>query len=193
MQIGLFTVILTVTAAVIVMMILYNLTIEKTHDLAVLKLMGAPGSRLLGLVLQQAWLLGALGYVVAYALGELAYPIFPRRVVITETIRIVAPLATFAIVTLASALGLGHVMRIDPAKALEGWFLENPQWFDPAGAVPGEAADQSTAAPQPRVVSGATAGAAPAAVTSAPLAAPEPGAPVQRPLSRPPELVPTIE
>lgn len=120
MQIGLFTVILTVTAAVIVMMILYNLTIEKTHDLAVLKLMGAPRSRLLGLVLQQAWLLGALGYIVAYALGELAYPNFPRRVVITTTIRIVAPLATFAIVTLASALGLGHVMRIDPATALEG-------------------------------------------------------------------------
>jgi hypothetical protein len=42
MQIGLFTVILTLTAAVIVMMVMYNLTLEKTHDLAVLKLMGAP-------------------------------------------------------------------------------------------------------------------------------------------------------
>jgi hypothetical protein len=86
-----------------------------------------------------------------------------------------------------------EALSYNVAKALEGWFLENPQWFDPAGAVPGEAPDRSTAAPQPRVVSGATAGAAPAAVTSAPLAAPEPGAPVRRPLSRPPELVPTIE
>jgi putative ABC transport system permease protein len=42
MQIGLFTVILTLTGAVIVMMVMYNLTLEKTHDLAVLKLMGAP-------------------------------------------------------------------------------------------------------------------------------------------------------
>jgi len=25
------------------------------------------------------------------------------------------------------------------AKALEGWFLDNPQWFDPAGAIPGDA------------------------------------------------------
>jgi putative ABC transport system permease protein len=58
MQIGLFTVILTLTAAVIVMMVMYNLTLEKTHDLAVLKLMGAPRHALLGLVLQQAWLLG---------------------------------------------------------------------------------------------------------------------------------------
>ena len=79
------------------------------------------------------------------------------------------------------------------AKALEGWFLENPQWFDPAGAVPGEAPDLSTAAPQPRVVSGASAAAAPAEITSAPLDAPVAGMPAVRPLPRPPELVPTNE
>ena len=120
MQIGLFTVILTLTAAVIVMMVVYNLTLEKTHDLAVLKLMGAPRPRLLGLVLQQSWLLGALGYGVAFTIGELAFPMFPRRVLITPAITMIAPLATMAIVTLASILGLSHVMRIDPASALEG-------------------------------------------------------------------------
>ena len=120
MQIGLFTMILTLTAAVIVMMVMYNLTLEKTHDLAVLKLMGAPRARLLGLVLQQAWLLGALGYAVAFTIGELAFPSFPRRVVITPAIQLVASLATMVIVTLASALGLTHVMRIDPSRALEG-------------------------------------------------------------------------
>ncbi len=120
MQIGLFTLILTLTAAVIVMMVMYNLTLEKTHDLAVLKLMGAPRMRLAGLVLQQAWILGVLGYGLAYVLGQLAYPQFPRRVVITDTIALVAPLATIVMVTLASMLGLRHVMRIDPATALEG-------------------------------------------------------------------------
>lgn len=120
MQIGLFTVILTLTAAVIVMMVMYNLTLEKTHDLAVLKLMGAPRSRLLGLILQQAWLLGVLGYAVAFAIAEFAFPMFPRRVLITPAISMVAPIATMAVVTLASLLGLSHVMRIDPARALEG-------------------------------------------------------------------------
>ncbi|MBL8625545.1 MAG: ABC transporter permease [Myxococcales bacterium] len=120
MQIGLFTVILTLTAAVIVMMVIYNLTLEKTHDLAVLKLMGAPRRRLLGLVLQQAWLLGALGYAVAYTVGQVAFPAFPRRVLITDTIAVLAPLATMIIVTLASVLGLTHVQRIDPSRALEG-------------------------------------------------------------------------
>jgi putative ABC transport system permease protein len=120
MQIGLFTVILTLTAAVIVMMVMYNLTLEKTHDLAVLKLMGAPRRRLAGLVLQQAWMLGILGYGLAFVLGQLAYPQFPRRVVITDTLTMVAPIATLMMVTLASMLGLRHVMRIDPARALEG-------------------------------------------------------------------------
>lgn len=120
MQIGLFTVILTLTAAVIVMMVLYNLTLEKTHDLAVLKLMGAPRLRLLGFVLQQAWLLGALAYAVAFTLGELFYPMFPRRVVVGETLLLLAPLTTFVVVTLASMLGLRHVLRIDPSLALEG-------------------------------------------------------------------------
>jgi hypothetical protein len=61
-----------------------------------------------------------MGYAVAFTLGELVFPMFPRRVLITETISIVAPAATMAVVTLASILGLTHVMRIDPSRALEG-------------------------------------------------------------------------
>ncbi|MFO0552798.1 MAG: ABC transporter permease [Polyangiaceae bacterium] len=120
MQIGVFTVILTLTAAVIVMMVIYNLTLEKTHDLAVLKLMGTPRWRLLALVLEESWFLGALGYAVSYAIGSVAYPMFPRRVLLTETIMMAAPAVTGIIVTLASMLGLAHVLRVDPATALEG-------------------------------------------------------------------------
>jgi len=119
MQIGLFTIILTLTAGVIVMMVIYNLTLEKTHDLAVLKLMGAPRPRLLGLVLQQAWLLGAIAYAVTLVMAEVAFPQFPRRVLITPLISGLAPLVTLAIVSLASLLGLSHVLGIDPARALE--------------------------------------------------------------------------
>jgi len=120
MQIGLFTIILTLTATVIVMMVIYNLTLEKTHDLAILKLMGAPAARLLGLVVQEAWLLGGLGYAFAFTLGSVAYPMFPRRVVITDTISYAAPMVTLAVVSLASLLGLWHVQRVDPGRALEG-------------------------------------------------------------------------
>lgn len=119
MQIGLFTVILTLTAGVIVMMVIYNLTLEKTHDLAVLKLMGAPRPRLLGLVLQQAWLLGAIAYSVTLVMSEAAFPHFPRRVLITPMISALAPVVTMTVVSLASLLGLSHVLGIDPARALE--------------------------------------------------------------------------
>lgn len=120
MQIGLFTVILTLTATVIIAMVIYNLTLEKTHDLAILKLMGAPRPKLLGMVLQQSWLLGVLAYGIAFALGEVVYPVFPRRVVITELLSVAAPAVVFVVVSLASVLGLSHVMRVDPSRALEG-------------------------------------------------------------------------
>jgi putative ABC transport system permease protein len=120
MQIGLFTIILTLTAAVVVMMVIYNMTLEKTHDLAILKLMGTPRPRLLGLVLQQAWLLGVVSYAIAYGLGQVFFPMFPRRVVLTPTIAWAAPVVTFGVMTLASVLGLVHVNKVDPGRALEG-------------------------------------------------------------------------
>jgi putative ABC transport system permease protein len=120
LQIGLFTIILTMTATVIVMMVIYNLTLEKTHDLAILKLLGMQRRRLLGLVLQQAWLLGAVAYAVAYVIGNVAYPRFPRRVLITDEIAVAAPIITLLVATLASVVGVIHVMRVDSSSALEG-------------------------------------------------------------------------
>lgn len=120
MQIGVFTVILTLTAAVIVMMVIYNMMLEKTHDIAVLKLMGAPTLRLGALVLQQSWLLGGLGYGFAFVLGSFIYPAFPRRVVLTSEILWGAPAVVFALTTLASILGVQHANRVDAGRVLEG-------------------------------------------------------------------------
>lgn len=120
MQLGLFGAILTLVAAVIVMLVLYTMTLDKTHDLAVLRLLGAPPRRLVGLVLQQAWMLGALAYLIAFGLGELVYPYFPRRVVLTPEILWAAPLAILALTTVASVLGVVHALRVDPGAVLEG-------------------------------------------------------------------------
>lgn len=120
LQIGLFTIILTITATVIVMMVIYNLTLEKTHDLAILKLLGMQRRRLLGLVLQQAWLLGGVAYAVAYVIGSAAFPRFPRRVLVSDEIALAAPIVTLVVATIASIVGVIHVMRVDSARALEG-------------------------------------------------------------------------
>lgn len=119
-QIGLFTTILTLTAGVIVAMVIYTMTLEKTHDLAMLRLMGAPVRMLAALVIEEAWLLGALAYLIALGIGDLAFPQFPRRVVITSTIQTLGPLLVLVVTSLASGLGVAHASRVDPGKVLEG-------------------------------------------------------------------------
>jgi putative ABC transport system permease protein len=120
MQLGLFSAILTLTASVLLAMVVHNLTAEKTHDLAVLKLMGTPSRRIAGLVLQQAWLLGVVAYLVALLVGHFAFPHFARRVVLTDEILSIAPILVFVVTTLASALGVSYALRVDVNRVLEG-------------------------------------------------------------------------
>ena len=50
---------LTIISAIIMALILYTLTLDKLHSIALLKLIGAPNRVILGLILQQAIVLGA--------------------------------------------------------------------------------------------------------------------------------------
>jgi putative ABC transport system permease protein len=120
MQLGLFTVILLLTSGVILAMVIYTRTVEKTHDIAILKLLGTPPLRILTMVLTEAWALGLLGYVFAVALGELAFPYFPRRIVLPEGSLLVGALVVLTVASLGSALGARHALRVDPQRALEG-------------------------------------------------------------------------
>jgi predicted MFS family arabinose efflux permease len=83
-QLGLFSAILVITSSVLIAAVIYMMTMDKTHDIAVLKLMGAHWTRIAGMVLQQAWMMGIVGYALAVAIGSQAFPHFPRRVVLTE-------------------------------------------------------------------------------------------------------------
>ena len=69
-QMGMFRVLLIIVSAIIMALILYTLTLDKIHDIAMLKLMGARNRVIVGLILQQALLLGALGYGLAWWLGQ---------------------------------------------------------------------------------------------------------------------------
>ncbi len=81
------------------------------------------------------------------------------------------------------------------AQALEGWFLQNPQWFAAEGAVPGKNPNARTEDTPPTVMSAPAAAAAqptavgsvaPAPVESAPLPdAAEDALPLVRPVQRP--------
>ena len=117
-QIGLFRILLTVIATVIMALILYTLTLDKLHSIALLKLIGAPNRVILGMILQQALVLGVLGYGIAYLLGQKIFPNFPRRVILVDSDLIQLALIVLGISVLASLLGLWRAMRVQPNEAL---------------------------------------------------------------------------
>ena len=119
-QLGLFMSVLTVVSAVIIALIVYTLTMEKIREIATLKLIGAPDRTIIGLILQQALLMGVIGFGIGTALVYVFNGWFPRRIVMLP-----ADLATlFGIVVLvcllASLLGVRAALRVDPARALTG-------------------------------------------------------------------------
>jgi putative ABC transport system permease protein len=117
-QLGLFSVLLIIISAIIMALIIYTLTLDKIHDIAMLKLIGARNGVIVGLIMQQALLMGVLGYGLAYWLGTFAFPRFPRLVVIETPDLLLLAGIVLAISVLASLLGIGKAMRVEPNKVL---------------------------------------------------------------------------
>jgi putative ABC transport system permease protein len=117
-QIGLFRALLVIISTIIMALILYTLTLDKIHDIAMLKLMGARNRMIVGLILEQALLLGALGFVVASVGGEWLFPLFPRRVIIAPEERWMLAGVVVAISVLASLLGIAKALRVEPNQVL---------------------------------------------------------------------------
>lgn len=117
-QIGLFRGLLVIISTLIMALILYTLTLDKIHDIAMLKLMGARTPMIVGLILQQALLLGALGYGLAWWLGGWVFPRFPRRVLVTAEDLWALALVVLGISVVASLLGIAKALRVEPNKVL---------------------------------------------------------------------------
>ena len=119
-QLGMFMAVLTVVSAVIVALIVYTLTIDKLREIATLKLIGAPDRTIIGLVVQQALLMGVVGFVASVALVAAAKNWFPRHVVLEPTDLTMLLGVVVVVCLLASALGVRVAVRVDPARALVG-------------------------------------------------------------------------
>lgn len=117
-QLGLFRVLLIIISIIIMALILYTLTLDKLHDIALLKLIGARNRVIIGLILQQALLMGALGYALAYWLGTFAFPKFPRLVVIETADLVQLAAIVLGISVLASLVGIRKAMSVEPNKVL---------------------------------------------------------------------------
>ncbi len=117
-QIGLFRVLLTTIAAIIMALILYTLTLDKVHSIALLKLIGAPNRVIAGLILQQALMLGVIGYGIAWLIGRQVFPLFPRRVILTNDDLIQLAIIVLVISVASSWLGIWKALRVSPNEAL---------------------------------------------------------------------------
>ena len=117
-QLGLFRVLLIIISTIIMALIIYTLTLDKIHDIAMLKLMGARNQVIAGLILQQALLIGILGYGLAYWLGTYAFPRFPRLVVIERPDLLALGGIVLGISILASLIGIAKAMSVEPNKVL---------------------------------------------------------------------------
>lgn len=117
-QIGLFRVLLTVIAAIIMALILYTLTLDKIHSIALLKLIGAPNTVILGMILQQALILGSVGFGIAYLVGQQLFPLFPRRVILADSDLLQLAAIVLAISVASSILGIWKAMKVSPNEAL---------------------------------------------------------------------------
>ena len=117
-QIGMFRVLLTAIAAIIMALILYTLTLDKIHSIALLKLIGASNVVILGMIMQQALVLGVIGYVIAYSLGSQLFPHFPRRVILADSDLIQLAVVVVGISILSSLMGIWKALHVSPNKAL---------------------------------------------------------------------------
>ncbi len=117
-QILLFRVLLTVISAVIMALIISTLTLDKLHPIALLKLIGAPNRTIVGLILQQSLIMGVLAFGVGYIIGLRLFPMFPRRVLVTndDLIRVAGIVVVISV--FASLLGIWKAMRVAPNEAI---------------------------------------------------------------------------
>jgi putative ABC transport system permease protein len=117
-QLGLFRVLLIIISTIIIALIIYTLTLDKIRDIALLKLIGARNGVIGGLILQQALLMGAFGYGLAWWIGQYAFPHFPRLVLIESSDLVSLAMIVVVISTLASLLGIWKAMNVEPNTVL---------------------------------------------------------------------------
>ena len=119
-QIGMFLVILAVVSAAIVAFIIYTLTMDKIREIAVLKLIGTKNRTIAAMIMQQALVLGVIGFVVGKITASYAAPLFPKYVLLIPRDTAMGLLGVLTICVLASLVAIRAALKVDPAEAVGG-------------------------------------------------------------------------
>lgn len=119
-QIGLFRGLLAIVSGIVVSLVIFNMTVAKTREIALLKLMGARLSLVARMIMQQSLLLSLLAFGVALALSSVAFPMFPRRVVVGPEELVTSFALSIVIALLASVAALRRALKIPATTILAG-------------------------------------------------------------------------
>lgn len=118
-QIGMFLVILSIVSAAIVAFIIYTLTLGKIREIAVLKLIGTRNRTIAAMILQQAVVLGIIGFVVGKITATLFMaPIFPKYVLLEPLDSVRGFAVVVLICVLSSIIAIRAALKVDPAEAI---------------------------------------------------------------------------
>ncbi|MGF1445217.1 MAG: ABC transporter permease [Pikeienuella sp.] len=117
-QILAFTTVLMIVMTIVISLIVYTMTLEKLHQISLLKLMGARNGLISGMIVQQALLIGLGGYLVGVALAHLVFPHFPRRVVLDPGDLTMMLCVVLLIGFVAAQLGVHRAMQAKPQDVL---------------------------------------------------------------------------
>jgi putative ABC transport system permease protein len=117
-QLALFRDILVLIAGVVIGLIIYTSTLDKLHEIAMLKLLGARGRVIYEMILQEALFMGVVGTLLGSTLELLIEPYFPRRVIATYGDIGQMLVAMIVVAILASVLAVRRAMRVDPRSVL---------------------------------------------------------------------------
>nr|WP_210287286.1 ABC transporter permease [Allorhizobium borbori] len=117
-QILAFTSVLLVVMAIVISLIIYMLTMEKRHQIAMLKLIGARNRVIVAMIVEQAYLIGAGGLALGLVLANIIFPYFPRRVVIDPGDIAQLGAAMAVICGFASFLGISRALKVRAQEVL---------------------------------------------------------------------------
>ena len=93
------------------------MTMEKTKQIATLKLIGASDRTIIGMIVQQALALGLIGFSIGTMLIASIIDSFPRRVVLEADNMLALGLIVVVVCLMASGFGIRAALRVDPATA----------------------------------------------------------------------------
>lgn len=119
-QIAMFLVILAIVSAAIVAFIIYTLTMDKIREIAVLKLIGTRNRTIAAMIMQQALVLGVIGFVVGKITATFAAPLFPKYILLLPLDTALGLAGVMLICVLASLVAIRAALKVDPAEAVGG-------------------------------------------------------------------------